>query len=110
MLTHRGGQGSRVAEVKDAAKKKENDDDCCSSEEEVVQVGHDPLKWFGFLVPTTLRQSQACFTKAVEISVLEVANVQNEIEGVMARQKFLKRTKAKLQKEEEEDKRQLAPN
>ena len=90
MLTQRGGQGSRVTEVK--AKK--------AKEEKLTakKTGHDPLKWFGFLVPTTLRQSQDCFKRAVEMTV-EVANIQNEIEGVLAREKFLKRTKTKLEKD-----------
>ena len=48
----------------------------------------DPLKWFGILVPSSLKQSQKCFQKAVERSV-ECANIQNEINGVIARRKFL---------------------
>jgi len=50
----------------------------------------DPLQWFGILVPNSLRSSQKCFRKAVEHSV-ECANIQNEINGVMARRKFLAR-------------------
>lgn len=53
----------------------------------------DPIKWFGFLVPNSLKQSQKCFQKAVELSV-ECANVQNEINGVVARRKFLTRKQA----------------
>ena len=48
----------------------------------------NPLKWFGILVPNSLKQSQKCFQKAVERSV-ECANIQNEINGVIARRKFL---------------------
>ena len=53
----------------------------------------DPLKWFGILVPNSLRSSQKCFQKAVEHSV-ECANIQNEINGVIARRKFLSRKMA----------------
>ena len=52
----------------------------------------DPLKWFGILVPSSLKQSQKCFQKAVERSV-ECANIQNEINGVIARRKFLLKKK-----------------
>jgi len=48
----------------------------------------DPLKWFGFLVPNSLRQSQKCFQKAVEFSV-DCANIQSEIDAVVARRKVL---------------------
>ena len=61
-----------------------------NSEEEKVAF-KDPLKWFGFLVPNTLRQSQSSYRKAVEISI-ECANIQNEINGVIARKKFLTRS------------------
>ena len=68
--------------------------------EEIVSShkGHDPLKWFGVLVPGTLRQSQSHFSRAVEQSV-ECANLHNEIQGVLARQKYLRRMKAKIEKE-----------
>ena len=52
----------------------------------------NPLKWFGILVPSSLKQSQKCFQKAVERSV-ECANIQNEINGVIARRKFLLKKK-----------------
>ena len=42
----------------------------------------NPLKWFGLLVPNTLKQSQRHFSKAIELSV-EATNVQSEIRGVL---------------------------
>ena len=42
-----------------------------------VSKNHDPLKWFGILVPQTLRQSSQCFEKALEMT-LEIANLQIE--------------------------------
>ena len=56
------------------------------------------MKWFGILVPQTLRQSQSSYRRAIEVS-LECANIQNEISGVVARKKFLARL---LQKAETE--------
>ena len=38
----------------------------------------DPLKWFGVLVPSTLRQSQKDFRRAVESSV-RLVNYQDEL-------------------------------
>ena len=67
-----------------------------------VKKGHDPIKWFGVLVPQTLRQAQASFKRAAEVAV-EAHNVQAEIAGVVARQKFLERTKGKMEKKEEEE-------
>jgi septal ring factor EnvC (AmiA/AmiB activator) len=62
---------------------------------------HDPLKWFGLLVPRTLRQSADCFGRAAEIAV-ECANLQNEIRGVEDRKKYLSRRLKKQQEEKEE--------
>ncbi|XP_064812211.1 coiled-coil domain-containing protein 115 [Oncorhynchus masou masou] len=38
----------------------------------------DPLKWFGILVPQTLKQAQASFKQVVELSV-EVATLQSAV-------------------------------
>ena len=58
---------------------------------------HDPLKWFGILVPGTLRQSQGCFDKSIEMA-LEVANIQQEIQGVLNREKYLRRIQQKSER------------
>ena len=50
----------------------------------------DPIKWFGVLVPQTLRQSQKHFSKAVELSV-EATNIQNEIRGLLGQRHYLTR-------------------
>ena len=49
----------------------------------------DPL-WFGLLTPPALRQSQASFKTATEL-VVETANIQSEIAGVLNRIKFIQR-------------------
>ena len=41
---------------------------------------HDPLKWFGLLVPQTLRQSADRFGSAIRIGV-ECANIQVDSKG-----------------------------
>ena len=55
----------------------------------------DPLKWFGVLLPNTLKQSQKNFTRAIELTV-EASNIQNEVGAVMARRQFLLRHLKKL--------------
>merc|ERR1711874_789118 len=57
----------------------------------------DPIKWFGFLVPASLRQSQSNFQSATEL-VLECANIQSEILGVENRIKYIRRMKVKQEK------------
>ena len=54
----------------------------------------DPLKWFGVLVPQTLRQSQKHFSKAIELSV-EATNIRNEIRGLLGQRQYLLRQKKK---------------
>ena len=48
----------------------------------------DPIKWFGVLVPNSLRQTQVAFVKALELSV-ECANIQSQIQSTIKRQKYL---------------------
>ena len=60
--------------------------------------GHDPLKWFGVLVPQSLRQSADRFGSAARIGV-ECANLQNELRGVEDRKKYLTRMLAKRAEE-----------
>merc|ERR1712062_225651 len=63
-------------------------------EEKKVSSKQDPIKWFGVLVPNSLRQSQKCFKKAVECSV-DCANLQNEMNGIIARRKHLHKLEKK---------------
>merc|ERR1711971_481879 len=65
-------------------------------------LNKDPLRWFGFMPPASLRRAQAHFVKALELTV-EVANLQSELGGVQARLKFLRRIKTKAVVEEKED-------
>ncbi|XP_046452294.1 coiled-coil domain-containing protein 115-like [Daphnia pulex] len=38
---------------------------------------NDPIKWFGVLVPTSLKQSQHAFQKVVDVAV-EIVNIRRE--------------------------------
>lgn len=40
----------------------------------------DPIKWYGILVPPSLRSAQQSFTKAVESSLPELASVMAEMQ------------------------------
>merc|ERR1712181_169199 len=73
-----------------------------SKEEKKKSLSKDPLRWFGFMPPASLRRAQAQFVKALELTV-EVANLQSELGGVQARLKFLRRIKTKVLVEETED-------
>ncbi|XP_040568445.1 coiled-coil domain-containing protein 115 [Lepeophtheirus salmonis] len=66
---------------------------------QVVSKKFDPLLWFGILVPRCLKDSQSSFKKANDY-IIEIANIQNEIQGIIARQKYLNRTKTNKLKEE----------
>ncbi|KAM4663930.1 coiled-coil domain-containing protein 115 isoform 1-T4 [Discoglossus pictus] len=39
----------------------------------------DPLRWFGILVPQSLRQAQSCFTEGISLAA-EVASLQSSVE------------------------------
>jgi len=54
------------------------------------RVVEDPIRWFGFMPPQPLKQSQKCFHTALE-TVMEITNIQSEIRGVEDRIKFLRR-------------------
>ena len=71
-----------------------------SSKEKVKEpltAKRDPLKWFGVLLPNSMRQSQKHFSKAVELAI-ESTNLQNEIRGVLGRRKIIHRQLKKMQK------------
>ena len=53
-----------------------------------LPVAKDPIKWFGVLVPNSLRQTQGAFVKALELSV-DCANIQSQIKSTIERQKYL---------------------
>lgn len=59
----------------------------------------DPLRWFGVLVPPTLRQGQSNFIQAVEVSV-ELANLQSELEATRLKYRELLGKKSELMKSE----------
>jgi hypothetical protein len=48
----------------------------------------DPLKWFGILVPSSLRDAQRSYNRAIELS-LELANLQSLLEAKIIKKKNL---------------------
>ena len=65
----------------------EEESNCGNTNKEITLV-KDPIKWFGVLVPNSLRQTQVAFVKALELSV-ECANIQSQIQSTIKRQKYL---------------------
>ena len=60
-------------------------------------VRPDPLHWFGFLVPTSLKQGQSCFQNAIRNSV-ELANLKMKLNKTIDEYMLLKDKKCKLLK------------
>ena len=52
------------------------------------KVGKDPIKWFGVLVPSMLRQTQKTFVRSLELSI-DCVNIQSQIESKIARKNLL---------------------
>ena len=65
----------------------ETDANSCNTKKNLPSA-KDPIKWFGVLVPNSLRQTQAAFIKALELSV-ESANIQSQMKSTIERQKYL---------------------
>lgn len=53
-----------------------------SSQERPASPAADPLRWFGVLVPQSLRRSQKCFVNALEL-VVDVANEQSRLTAAL---------------------------
>ena len=66
-------------------------------EKKKAAMSYDPLKWFGVLVPQSLRQSRGQFKKALELTV-SVANRKRELMDMKSSYEDLKVQKEKLQK------------
>ncbi|XP_054270348.1 coiled-coil domain-containing protein 115 [Macrosteles quadrilineatus] len=66
-----------------------------SSEDKSKNVNQDPLKWFGVLVPTNLRQAQSWFNKALDLSV-QSANITVEINASLEKYDRLSSKKSSL--------------
>ena len=72
-------------------KRKKNDDEEKNydvKDANTKTLAKDPIKWFGVLVPSMLRQTQKIFVKSVELSV-DCANIQSQIESNIARKNYL---------------------
>lgn len=58
-------------------------------------AGRDPIRWFGILVPGTLRQSQQSFRHGVEI-VCDIATLQSDLIDIRTRYLLLMKEKRAL--------------
>ena len=63
-----------------------------NNKEDIVEIPtnkkNSPIKWYGVLVPKTLRDAQKRFVSCNEM-VMEIANIQCEINAIIQRQKSL---------------------
>lgn len=59
------------------------------------KIDNDPIKWFGVLVPQSLRQSQGYFKQATEI-VLNVSNLKMKVLDLKDKYKSLQKEKRML--------------
>ncbi|KAL8772059.1 MAG: hypothetical protein Q9209_002725 [Squamulea sp. 1 TL-2023] len=73
------------------------DEDCENPQNEgnSNNSASDPLKWFGILVPPTLRASQASFKNAVIETIPLLANLSNEMKSMEIK---IRRTRKKIRK------------
>ena len=74
-------------------KRKKNSDeangaDIEPTEKKNTSLGKDPLKWFGVLVPSMLKQTQKTFVKSLELSI-DCVNIQSQIDSNMTRKSHL---------------------
>ena len=70
-------------------RRNQKDEDMDSSEaKKDVRLSKDPIKWFGVLVPTALRQTQSTFVRALELSI-DCANIQSQIQSNLGRKNYL---------------------
>ena len=71
--------------------RKNNDEESKDKDVNPVEdkkVGKDPIKWFGVLVPSMLRQTQKTFVRSLELSI-DCVNIQSQIESNIARKNLL---------------------
>ncbi|KAL8664487.1 MAG: hypothetical protein Q9202_003037 [Teloschistes flavicans] len=65
------------------------------TEKEMEAPVKDPLRWFGILVPSTLRASQSSFKSVVTEIVPYLVNISNEMKGLEVE---IRRTRKKIRK------------
>ncbi|KAI1822342.1 hypothetical protein F4861DRAFT_515278 [Xylaria intraflava] len=80
--------GTNAQSRKNAAAKKGTD---------AAQTPKDPLRWFGLLTPTSLRQAQAQSVRAVEHVIPRLASVNAEMAGVEIEVRRARKRRAKAE-------------
>ncbi|XP_043936661.1 coiled-coil domain-containing protein 115 [Protopterus annectens] len=71
---------------------------CSKQTEEQRSPIQDPLKWFGILVPQSLRQAQTSFQKVIELAA-DIATLQSHLQVAQKEYQTLLRQKLHLTKE-----------
>jgi hypothetical protein len=69
---------SDEATVKDSGDVTRGEDKCNSNENRSRSAAHDPLRWFGVLVPRPLKQSQLAFQNGIELAC-RIASLQSSL-------------------------------
>uniref|UniRef100_A0A8C4SCM0 Vacuolar ATPase assembly protein VMA22 n=2 Tax=Erpetoichthys calabaricus TaxID=27687 RepID=A0A8C4SCM0_ERPCA len=68
------------------------------SETKAKSQYQDPLRWFGVLVPQTLKQAQSSFKEVIKLAA-DIATLQTQIEATRAEFRTLLEQKQNLQKQ-----------
>ncbi|XP_039631218.1 coiled-coil domain-containing protein 115 [Polypterus senegalus] len=68
------------------------------SEKKAKSQHQDPLRWFGVLVPQTLKQAQSSFKEVIKLAA-EIATLQTQIEATRAEFRTLLEQKQNLRKQ-----------
>lgn len=70
----------------------ENEEQLTQKNSNNTKKNNDPIKWFGVLVPQSLRQSQAYFKQATD-SVIKVSNLKSKVMHLKEQYKSLQKEK-----------------
>ncbi|CAG8734924.1 4133_t:CDS:2 [Cetraspora pellucida] len=76
---------------------KDSDNDVTKKRSQ-TRIIEDPLRWFGILVPSSLRESQRNFKQSLS-GMVNIINLRNEIINKEAEYKMLKKEKEKFMEE-----------
>ncbi|CAK6951513.1 coiled-coil domain-containing protein 115 [Scomber scombrus] len=105
------GVRKRIKSKKDVTKKETSEDASSEKAPEVPPVRksdqnpqQDPLKWFGILVPQSLKQAQSSFKQVIDLSA-EIATLQTAV--LIARQDLMHSMKEKYTLQEKTSGAQL---
>ncbi|CAN7986398.1 unnamed protein product [Ixodes hexagonus] len=85
----RGGDNDQAASDEEECSAKGSDEESNAKASTGPLSSGDPLRWFGVLVPASLRRSQKCFAQALEV-LTDVANQQVKLSSSLDRYEKLR--------------------